>query len=93
MRDQLEIISDKIKTDFNYKLQIELEKEKSKMLSDKLREVTQVGEKQAEIALLRLDRSKVDKANIELEKAMADAKGELDNMYQLANQKKRWWPF
>jgi hypothetical protein len=93
MRDQLEIISDKIKTDFNYKLQIKLDEQKSKMLGEKLRDVNQVGEKQAEIAQLRLDRSKVDRANTELEKAMAEAKDELDKMYQLANQKKKWWPF
>lgn len=93
MRDELEKISEKIKTDFNYKLQIKLDEEKSKMLSEKLREVTQVGEKQAVIAQLRFDRSKVDKTNMELEKAMADAKDELDRMYQLANQKTKWWPF
>jgi hypothetical protein len=93
MRGELEKISDKIKTDFNFKLQIKIDEERSKMLSEKLRDVTQVGEKQAEIAQLRLDRSKVDKANRELEKAMADAKDELDKMYQLASRKKKWWPF
>jgi hypothetical protein len=93
MRDKLEKISDKMKTDFNYKLQIKLDEQTSKLLSEKLKEVTQVGEKQAEITQLRLDRSKVDRANTELEKAMAQAKDELDKMYQLANQKKKWWPF
>ena len=93
MRDELERISDRIKTDFNYKLQIKLDEEKSKRLGEKLREVTQVGEKQAEIAQLRLDRTKVDRANTELENAMADVKDELDKMYHLANKKKKWWPF
>ena len=94
MRDELERISDRIKTDFNYKLQIKLDEEKSKRLGEKLLEVTQVGEKQAEIAQLRLDRTRVDSANRELEKAMADVKDELDKMYNLANKKKKWWwPF
>lgn len=94
MRDELERITAKMKTDFQYKLEIKMDEERSKLLSEKLDLVKGLtGGKQEELMSLRVQRDRVSKANLDLEKALSNAKNELDRLQQAASQKKGWWPF
>lgn len=94
MRDDLERITDKMKVDFGYKMEIRVEEAKSKLLSEKLQEVSsRGGDKQAELVTLRLQRSRVEDANGTLEKALQDSQIELQRLQDASSKKASWWPF
>jgi alanyl-tRNA synthetase len=93
MKEDLERVADKMKVDFQYKLEIRLEEQKSKLLQDQLGLVNGLtGGRQEELVNLRLRNSRVQKANQELEQALEMSKLELERI-QAGAQKKGWWPF
>jgi hypothetical protein len=94
MRDDLQKITEKMKVDFQYTLEIKVEEEKSKLLLDKL-DVTNslTGQRQVELVNLRLQRSRIEDANQALEKAMDESKAELDRLREAALKRTGWWPF
>jgi hypothetical protein len=93
MKEELERIAEKMKVDFQYKLEIRLEEQKSKLLGEQLSLVNGLtGGRQEELVDLRLRNSRVQKANEALEKALVASKLELERM-QVGAQKKVWWPF
>lgn len=93
MKEDLERVADKMKVDFQYKLEIRLEEQKSKLLQDQLGMVNGLtGGRQEELVDLRLRNSRVQKANQELEEALEMSKRELERIQEGA-QKKGWWPF
>ena len=93
MKEDLERVADKMKVDFQYKLEIRLEEQKSKLLQDQLGLVNGLtGGRQEELVDLRLRNSRVQKANQELEQALETSKMELERI-QAGAQKKGWWPF
>jgi hypothetical protein len=93
MKEDLERIVAKMKVDFQYKLEIRLEEQKSKLLGEQLNLVNGLtGGRQEELVDLRLRNSRVQKANEELEKALVASELELERM-QAGAQKKGWWPF
>jgi len=93
MREDLEKMTEKMKVDFQYNLEIRLEEQKSKMLCKQLDVVrTVTGSKnREELADLRLQRDRINKANAELEKALEASKYELEKLRHAA-AKKGWWP-
>ena len=93
MRGELEKIKDKVITDYKYKLEIKLEEQKSKLLAERLDFVNTLSSGKVEqLVNLRIEKDSVNRANEELEKALAMSQAELDKMRQEAT-KKGWWPF
>lgn len=94
MKEDLEKVADKMKVDFQYKLEIRLEEQKSKMLEEQLDLVNGLtGGRQEELVDLRLRNSRVQQANQELEKALEASKRELERIQAGVQQKKAWWSF
>jgi hypothetical protein len=94
MRDNLAQMTEKIKIDYGYQLEIRVEEAKSKLLQDKFMQISNVGgDRQAELVKLRLQRSRIEDANKTLEKALGDSKAELDRLQEAASKKAGWWPF
>jgi hypothetical protein len=94
MRDDLEMVTEKMKIDFSYKLEIRVEEQKSKMLQEKLLDVNNLtGNRQAELVALRLQRSRVESANENMEKALKRSSAELDKLREAASKKTGWWKF
>lgn len=93
MRDDLAAITEKMKTDFGYKLEIRLAEEKSKLLAERMDLVsTFTGGRQEELLQLKVQRDKINKANVDLEKALEESQKELERLHAAAT-KKGWWPF
>lgn len=94
MRGELERIKEKIITDYKYKLEIKLEEQKSKLLEERLDFVNTVTSGKAEqLVNLQIEKVNMNRANEELEKALAMSQAELDRLRQEATKKKGWWPF
>jgi phage-related minor tail protein len=92
MRDDLERVTEKMKIDFRYKLDIRVEEQKSKMLQDKLSDTSYVtGDRQTELVELRLKQSRAMIANQKMEKALEESTLELKTMREAASKKSSWW--
>lgn len=86
-------MADKIRTDFQYKLEIEVEKEKSKLLSDRLAEVKLGGEQSAKLSEMKLKTEQLRSAKEKLEKALAKSESELNRIGETGKKKGGFWPF
>jgi hypothetical protein len=94
MREELERVTEKMKINFRYKLDIRVEEQKSKMLQDKLLDISGfTGDRQAELVDLRLQRSRIEIANETLEKALEASSVELKRLTDASSKKTGWWPF
>jgi hypothetical protein len=83
-----------MKINFRYKLDIRVEEQKSKMLQDKLLDISGfTGDRQAELVDLRLQRSRIEIANETLEKALEASSVELKRLTDASSKKTGWWPF
>jgi hypothetical protein len=92
--EDLERITKKMKVDFQYKLEIKLEEEKSKLLTKQLDLVNGVtGKRQAELAELRLRQIAMEHENSTLQKAQQKADEELGRLREASAKEQRWWPF
>jgi hypothetical protein len=92
MREDLERVTEKMKIDFRYKLDIRVEEQKSKMLQDKLSDTSYVtGNRQTELVELRLKQSRATIANQKMEKALEESTLELKTMREAASKKSSWW--
>jgi hypothetical protein len=92
MRDELERVTEKMKIDFRYKLDIRVEEQKSKMLQDKLFDTSSfTGNRQDELVELRLQQSRIKIANAKMEKALVESTAELKTMREAASKKSSWW--
>ena len=94
LKQDLERITDKIKTDYQFKLDIKVEEEKSKLLSEKLPDISTVTSgKEGELAELRLKQERINQANLQLEQALEQSALELERLQKAASQKRYWWSF
>jgi hypothetical protein len=94
MREDLERITEKMKVDFRYKLDIRVEEQKSKMLQEKLADSSSfTGNRQAELVDLRLQQGRIKIANEKMEKALETSTAELKRLREAASEKTGWWPF
>jgi uncharacterized membrane protein len=80
-QEQLATMKEKIKSDFEFKLDIKLEEEKSKMLQEKLEFINGMGvNKSNELFGLRIKQQSITEANEQLEKALAQSEAELERL-------------
>jgi hypothetical protein len=86
---ELERITDKLKVDLQYKLEIKLQEERSKSLGQQLVELNGNGisDKQGELSTLRLQQSQIAQANLKLEQALQESTKELDKMRSFQTKK------
>jgi hypothetical protein len=86
---ELERITDKLKVDLQYKLEIKLQEERSKLLGQQLVELNGNGisDKQGELSTLRLQQSQIAQANLKLEQALQESTKELDKMRSFQTKK------
>lgn len=91
LRDDLARMTEKIKTDYEFKLAIKVEEQKGKLLDNQLDLVGGItGKRQAEMVELRLKQSRMEETNQQLEKALREADAELEALREAA-AKKPWW--
>lgn len=87
-------ITDKMKTDFKYKLEIKIEKEKSKLLTQKLSEVTLAGDQTTKLAEMKIQMEQLENAKQNVEKALKKSDSELERLGESKNGKKgNFWFF
>jgi DNA repair exonuclease SbcCD ATPase subunit len=91
MWDEVARVTEKVKTDYQYKLEIKVEEEKARLLQQQLTLVNQ-GTKRGELAELRLRQTQIEDDKAKLEQALKHSQTELDKIQNLS-QKKGWWPF
>ncbi len=92
MWDEVARVTEKVKVDYQYKLEIKVEEEKARLLQQQLSLVNQ-GTKRGELAELRLKQSQIEENNLLLEQALKESQMELDKIQSLSQAKKGWWPF
>jgi hypothetical protein len=91
--EEVEKITDKIKTDFQYKLEIEVEKEKSKLLTQKLTEVTLGSDQSTKLSEMKLKMDQLRNAKSKLEIALEKSDTELNRIGEAGKKKGGFWPF
>lgn len=91
--EEVQKITEKIKTDFSYKLEIEVEKEKSRLLSQKLSDVTVSGDQTTKLAEMRIKMDMLESAKEKLEIALQKSETELKRLDKAAKAKGGFWPF
>lgn len=86
---ELERITDKLKVDLQYKLEIKIQEERGKLLGQQLVELNGNGisDKQGELSTLRLQQSQIAQANLKLEQALQESTQELDKMRSFQTKK------
>jgi hypothetical protein len=93
MKEQLEQMTQKIKEDFSFKLSIQVEEEKSKLLTNTLSSVNALtGKKEQELLDLRTKQISFSNINSKLEDALKRSQEELDR-FRKESSKKSFWPF
>jgi hypothetical protein len=89
-QEELKRITAKLKVDMQYRLEIKVEEEKSRLLSKELSRMDG-SEKQAELATLRLQQSQVLNSKLKVEKALMESEAELLRMQQAAQKTKKFF--
>lgn len=87
MKKELERFKDKVVVDYKYKLEIELEQQKSKMLSSRLIQEGDRTDREAKLGQLRMEVQKMVDMNKKLEIALKDADEEMERMRDAAKKK------
>lgn len=90
---EVQKITEKIKTDFAYKLEIEVEKEKSRLLSQKLTDVKVSGDQTTKLAEMRIKMDMLESAKEKLEIALNKSETELKRLDKAGKAKSGFWPF
>lgn len=94
MRQQLEEVTEKLRTDFKYKLEIRVSEEKSKLLGQQYEVVNGLtGKNQQELVELRLKQSRIQEVNKKLERTLAETQEELERMRVAAKNNKPFFFF
>jgi hypothetical protein len=89
LREQMEVTKEKLKREMQFKVEIELAKERSKKLMNQAVVENSRTSKQEELSQMKLKQLHVQELNQKLEEALQTAEIELDNMRQAkASQKK-----
>jgi hypothetical protein len=89
LREQMEVTKEKLKREMQFKVEIELAKERSKKLMNQAVVENSRTSKQEELSQLKLKQLHVQELNQKLEEALQSAEMELDNVRQAkASQKK-----
>lgn len=83
-------ITEKLKTDMKFKLDIELEKEKSRLLAKRLKETNKLAH-YGEIAQIRMQQQKLEAAKEKLELALKKSEEQLE--LTKAPKSNSFWPF
>jgi len=91
--EEVQKITEKIKTDFAYKLEIEVEKEKSRLLSQKLTDVKVSGDQTTKLAEMRIKMDMLESAKEKLEVALKKSETELKRLDKAGKAKGGFWPF
>ena len=91
---EVQKITDKIRTDYQYKLDIEVEKEKSKVLTQTWTDVTLRGDQSAKLSEMKLKMEQLRNAKRKLEMALEKSETELERRLGGDGKKKGgFWPF
>lgn len=91
--EEVQKITEKIKTDYGYKLEIEVEREKSKLLSEKLSEVTLTGDQTTKLAEMKMKMNLLQNAKEQLETALEKSQAELKRIQDAGKNKGGFWRF
>lgn len=93
-QDEIVKLKSKMKEDYKFKLDIELEKEKSRILSENFAEKQSADEQSSKLAQMRLRAKELENAKKTLELAVTKADQELQDLRQSNNAKKGgFWRF
>jgi len=84
-------ITEKMKQDFKYKLDIEVEKEKAKLLMKKYTSVSESADQTIKLAEMKLKMGQLEKNKAKLEKALAHSESELQLLNKSAGKKSPTW--
>lgn len=87
MRDELEKTKEKIRTDYNFSLAIQVDKLKSEKLMDDLGIVAKSTDKEAQLSQIRIEKAKLADLNRNLEDALEKSTLELEQMKLQASKK------
>lgn len=87
MKDELEKAKEKIRSDYNFSLAIQVDKLKSQKLMDELGVVSRTTEKEAQLSQIRIEKARLADINKKLEDTLAKTTQELEQMKQEANKK------
>ena len=84
-------VTEKMKADFKYKLDIEVEKQKAKLLMKKLSDASESSDQTIKLAEMKLKMSQLEKSKSKLEKALADSESELQLLNKAEGKKANSW--
>ena len=84
-------VTDKMKADFKYKLDIEVEKQKAKLLMKKLSDVSDSADQTMKLAEMKLKMSQLEKSKAKLEKSLANSESELQLLNKSEGKKTNSW--
>jgi hypothetical protein len=88
-RDRLEQIKEKLKMEFQFKLDIQREESKSKELMKQVDKEHNRTAQQQELSTLTLQKQRLEEANVKLEQALLQSGKELEHMLESAAEKAR----
>eukprot|EP00429_Kryptoperidinium_foliaceum_P028246 CAMPEP_0176131406 /NCGR_PEP_ID=MMETSP0120_2-20121206/66523_1 /TAXON_ID=160619 /ORGANISM="Kryptoperidinium foliaceum, Strain CCMP 1326" /LENGTH=216 /DNA_ID=CAMNT_0017466779 /DNA_START=81 /DNA_END=731 /DNA_ORIENTATION=+ len=91
-KEEVEQATDKIKTDYRYKLEIEVERAKSKLLTETLTDVKISADQSVKLAEMKLQMDQLRSAKDKLQKALQLSESEL-NRINGKGKAKGSWPF
>jgi hypothetical protein len=91
-QEEVAKITDKLKTDFQYKLDIKLEKEKSKLLSKQLDQMPTL-DQSGKLAEMRMRQQQLEDAKSKLQSALKTSEAEMERMRAGEKKKGGFWPF
>ena len=79
-KEELERKADRIRQDFQFKLDLKLNEEKSAMLSEQLDKVNGGLNREGELSAMRIQKDRMEEANVKLEQALEESEKELQRM-------------
>jgi hypothetical protein len=89
MKEQLQQTVDKLKQDYEMKLEIALQRDRSSKLSKQLVQVNGGMDRESELSRMRIQQEQLNEANAKLEQALQDSESELRRMREAASTKKK----
>jgi hypothetical protein len=88
-RDRLEQIKEKLKMEYQFKLDIQREENKSEQLMKEVDKEHNRTSQQQELSTLALQKQRLEEANVKLEQALLQSEQEREHMLELAAEKGR----
>lgn len=89
IKEELQRTANKMKQEYEFKLEIALNQERSAKLSKQLVQVNGGIDREAELSRMRIQQEQIQKANVKLEQALQDSEQELRRMRHAASTKKK----